>query len=68
MEQHWGKIIEVIAEDLRRPGPQDTPKRASKAFKFLTHGYRQDLQTGTNDALFLIDSNERLLVQNIEHY
>ncbi|MCB1698089.1 MAG: GTP cyclohydrolase I, partial [Halioglobus sp.] len=38
MEEHWAKIIEAIGEDLERPGLADTPKRAAKAFEFLTRG------------------------------
>ena len=68
MEQHWEKIIEEVGEDLHRPGLQDTPKRASEAFKFLTRGYHQDLKTVTNDALFPSDSREMVLVQDIELY
>src|SRR4029078_8835615 len=55
-------------EDLNRPGLVDTPKRASKAFKFLTQGYEQSLETVVNDALFPSDSSEMILVQNIELY
>ena len=68
MEQHWEKIIEAVGEDLQRPGLQDTPKRASEAFKFLTHGYHKDVKTVTNDALFPSDSSEMVLVQDIELY
>ena len=62
MEQHWEKIIEAVGEDLQRHRLQDTPKRASEAFKFLTHGYHQDLKTVANDALFPRDSSEMILV------
>ena len=66
MEKRWEEIIEAVMEDLQRPGLQDTPKRASETFKFLTHGYHQDLKTVTNDALFPSDSREMVLVQDIE--
>ena len=62
MEQDWEEIIEAVGEDIQRPGLQDTPKRASEAFKFLTHGYHQDLKTVTNDELFPRDSSEMILV------
>lgn len=62
MEKHWEEIIEAVGEDLQRPGLQDTPKRASEAFKFLTHGYHQDLKTVNNAALFPRDSSEMILV------
>ena len=68
MEQHWQKIIEAVGEDITRPGLLDTPKRAAESFKFLTHGYQQDLETVTNGALFPSDSNEMVLVQDVELY
>lgn len=68
MESHWLKIIEGVGEDPERPGLKDTPKRAAKAFQFLTRGYQQDLATVVNDALFPTDSSEMVLVQDIEMY
>lgn len=68
MQDHWQSIIEAIGEDPTRPGLVDTPKRAAKAFEFLTRGYHQDLDEVVNDALFPTDSNEMVLVQDIEMY
>lgn len=68
MEAHWAAIIEAIGEDLHRPGLADTPKRAAKAFEFLTRGYDQSIDEVVNNALFPSDSNEMVLVQNIELY
>lgn len=68
MEDHWAKIIESIGEDLTRPGLVDTPKRAAKAFAFLTHGYEQSVEEVVNDALFPSSSSEMILVQDIELY
>ena len=68
MEDHWAKIIEAVGEDLSRPGLRDTPKRAAKAFEFLTQGYGQSVEDVVNDALFPSDSDEMILVQNIELY
>ena len=68
MEEHWAKIIEAIGEDLQRPGLQDTPKRAAKAFEFLTRGYGQSVEEVVNDALFPSDSSEMILVQDVELY
>jgi GTP cyclohydrolase I len=68
MESHWASIIAAIGEDLERPGLKDTPMRAAKAFEFLTRGYRQSVDEVVNDALFPSDSNEMVLVQNIELY
>lgn len=68
MESHWAKIIEDMGEDLQRPGLVDTPKRAAKAFEFLTRGYSQSVDQVVNNALFPSDSNEMVLVQDIEMY
>jgi GTP cyclohydrolase I len=68
VEQHWAKIIEAIGEDLDRPGLTDTPKRAAKAFEFLTRGYGQSVDEVVNNALFPSDSSEMILVQDVELY
>ena len=68
MEEHWAKIIEAIGEDLDRPGLADTPKRAAKAFQFLTRGYGQSVEEVVNNALFPSDSSEMILVQDVELY
>ena len=68
LEDHWAKIVEAVGEDLSRPGLRDTPKRAAKAFEFLTQGYGQSVEHVVNDALFPSDSDEMILVQNIELY
>ena len=68
MEEHWAKIIEAVGEDLNRPGLADTPKRAAKAFEFLTRGYQQSVDEVVNEALFPSDSSEMILVQDVELY
>ncbi len=68
MEDSWANIISEIGEDLERPGLVDTPKRAAKAFKFLTQGYTQSVDEVVNQALFPSDSSEMILVQDIELY
>ena len=36
-------ILGAIGEDPRREGLQKTPDRVEKAFRFLTKGYREDI-------------------------
>ena len=55
-------------DDIRRPGVQDTPKRAAKAMAFLTRGYEQTLEEVVNNALFPAENREMIVVQNIELY
>ena len=68
MEESWANIIASIGEDLERPGLVDTPRRAAKAFAFLTRGYGQSVEEVVNEALFPSDSSEMILVQDVEMY
>ncbi len=68
MEEEFKKIILGIGEDLHRDGLRDTPKRAAKAFQFLTHGYQQSLEKIVNGALFETDNDEMIIVKDIELY
>mgnify|MGYP001028627027 CR=1 FL=1 len=52
MKEQYQKIIESTGEDVTRAGLLDTPDRASKAFAYLTSGYKMDLNAVINDALF----------------
>lgn len=68
MEQAYRTIITSIGEDLERNGLVDTPLRAAKAMQFLTRGYRQDIDAVINNAMFTSDSEEMVIVKNIELY
>lgn len=68
MEKAYEDIITNIGEDLTRPGIADTPKRAAKAMEFLMRGYKQDIDSVINDALFPSTSEEMVIVKNIELY
>lgn len=68
IEECYAAIIESCGEDLTRPGLGNTPARAAKAFQFLTRGYSQCLDDVINGALFPSDSNEVVLVKDIELY
>ncbi len=68
ISEHYQKIIESTGEDLGRPGLHNTPQRAARAFEFITRGYQQDLDEVINNALFPSDSNEMVIVKDIELY
>ena len=64
----YTQIIESTGEDISRPGLVDTPKRAAKAFEFLTRGYHETLAEVINDALFPSEFSEMVIVKDIELY
>ena len=68
MEEHFSKIIEAIGEDINREGLRDTPKRAAKAFKFLNNGYTKTLDEVLNGAIFQADTEDMVIVKDIELY
>lgn len=68
IETAYKQIIESIGEDLDRDGLKDTPSRAARAMSFLTQGYEQTLDSVVNGAIFESDSDEMVIVKNIEMY
>lgn len=68
MEEYFRKIIEEIGEDVTREGLVDTPKRAAKAFKFLNNGYEKNLEEVLNGAIFEADTEDMVIVKDIELY
>jgi GTP cyclohydrolase I len=68
MEQQFAEIIKAVGEDPTRPGLEKTPYRAAKAMKYLTQGYEQTLEQVVNGALFESDTDEMVIVKNVELY
>jgi GTP cyclohydrolase IA len=68
LQKHFSNIIEEIGEDITREGLVDTPKRAAAAFRFLNKGYHENLGEVLNDAVFDADTEDMVIVKNIEMY
>lgn len=68
MENHFKNIIQLLGEDISRDGLKDTPQRAATAMRFLTQGYQQSVAEIVNGALFESDSDEMIIVKEIEVY
>jgi GTP cyclohydrolase I len=61
-------FLVLLGEDPTRPGLKGTPDRVEKAFRYLTRGYRQDVEKILNGALFPSEYNEMVIVKNIDFY
>jgi len=68
LAKNFKDIIVGLGEDVEREGLVDTPKRAAKAMRFLTQGYRQNLGDLVNNAVFTSDTDEMVIIRNIEMY
>lgn len=68
LANHYRQIILALGEDPEREGLRDTPKRAAKAMQFLNHGYLQSLEEIINGAVFASETDEMVLVKDIELY
>lgn len=62
------EVLVKMGEDPEREGLKDTPKRVAESFLFLTDGYRQNLEQVVNGALFEAESDDMVIVRDIEFY
>ena len=68
LSEAFSQIITGVGENSHREGLRDTPKRASKAWEFLTQGYSQSLDYIINGAIFMSEMDEMIIVKHIELY
>jgi GTP cyclohydrolase IA len=68
MEQLIKKLLIEIGEDPNREGLIDTPSRVAESFKFLTSGYKQNIDEIINGAIFEEKCDDMVIVKNIEFY
>ena len=62
------RILSELGEDPNREGLVDTPKRVDKSLRFLTSGYRADVDHVLNGALFTVDYSEMVIVKDIDFF
>ncbi|HUG43427.1 MAG TPA: GTP cyclohydrolase I FolE [Acidobacteriota bacterium] len=68
MEKLVRRILEEIGENPSREGLVNTPERVARAFRFLTGGYREDVDEILNGALFDVRYDEMVIIKDIEIY
>src|SRR6201995_3842750 len=61
-------LLVELGEDPEREGLVNTPPRVEKPWTFLTSGYRADIDTVLNGALFSVDYSEMVIVRDIDFY
>lgn len=68
LSESYREILIGLGENPDREGLQDTPVRAAKAMQYLCHGYDQSVEEIVNGALFASDTDEMIIVADIELY
>jgi GTP cyclohydrolase I len=59
-------LLRELGEDPGRDGLVRTPRRVARSLRFLTSGYRQELDKILNGALFSVAYDEMVIVKDIE--
>jgi len=62
------QLLKELGEDVTREGLDRTPDRVEKALRYLTSGYGQDVNAVLNDALFVEDYDEMVVVKDIDFF
>ena len=62
------QLLLHMGEAPERNGLLNTPKRFAKAMRFMTQGYRQDIDHLLNGALFPIEYDEMVIVKDIDFF
>ncbi len=68
MQELIRHLIEALGEDPERNGLRETPRRVEQSLRFLTSGYRTDVDAVLNNALFSVDYSEMVIVRDIDFY
>ena len=68
MQDEIRKLLAEIGEDPNREGLIKTPERVEKSLRFLTRGYHQTLEEVVNGALFEAESDDMVIVRDIEFF
>ena len=62
------ELLAELGEDPSREGLAKTPKRVAQSLAFLTQGYRQNVKSVINGALFTSGTNHMVILKDVELY
>jgi GTP cyclohydrolase I len=62
------QLLKELGENVQREGLQKTPERVESALQYLTSGYEQKVEDVLNDALFVEEYDEMVIVKDIDFF
>ena len=68
LRDHVEAILHLLGEDVEKDGLKRTPERYAKALRHMTQGYAEDPVSLLRGALFESDTDEMVLVKEIDFF
>jgi len=68
IEKLIAQLLKELGQDVNREGLEKTPERVAKALRYLTSGYDRDVKDVLNDAMFVEDYDEMVIVKDIDFF
>lgn len=68
IEAAISNVLQTLGEDVNREGLLRTPYRYSKSMQYLMSGYTKDLKAEVGEGVFTAESDEMVIVRDIELY
>ncbi len=68
LEENVRTLLRLIGEDPAREGLRQTPRRVAQSMEFLTAGYRKDITSELNGAIFTEKYDEMVIVKDIDYF
>ena len=62
------QLLKELGEDVQREGLEKTPERVEKALRYLTSGYDTAVKDVFNDAMFVEEYDEMVVVKDIDFF
>jgi len=66
--EFYKEFIQHLGENPDRPGLKRTPERMKAAYEYLTSGYKADIDTELNNAVFEEEYDEMVVVRSIDFF
>ncbi len=66
IERAVEQMLKELGEDVHREGLEKTPTRVAAAMRYLTSGYEKNASDILNDALFVEEYDEMVIVKDID--
>ena len=68
MEELIRELLKMLGEDPNREGLERTPERVAESMRFLTSGYRENIEEVLKGAIFEEEYDEMVIVKDISLY